>query len=113
MQGRKNYQEKLFMSFQLSDYIPEDNFYRRLKDILSLEFLCKATSKYYGQEGQKSIDPLASARVSRVRDCINNKNMSCKYKFHSKEDLYFVSFATVYWIDVFIRPLYCDILVGV
>jgi putative transposase len=37
--------------------------------------------------------------------------MSRKYKFHNKEGLYFVSFATVYWIDVFVRPLYCDILV--
>ena len=37
--------------------------------------------------------------------------MSRKYKFHNKEGLYFVSFATVNWIDVFTRPLYCDILV--
>ncbi|WP_316768700.1 REP-associated tyrosine transposase [Pedobacter frigiditerrae] len=37
--------------------------------------------------------------------------MSRKYKFHNKEGLYFVSFATVYWIDVFVRPMYCDILV--
>ncbi|WP_316785932.1 REP-associated tyrosine transposase [Pedobacter frigiditerrae] len=37
--------------------------------------------------------------------------MSRKYKFHNKEGLYFVSFATVNWIDVFVRPLYCDILV--
>jgi len=37
--------------------------------------------------------------------------MSRKYKFHNKEGLYFVSFARVYWIDVFVRPLYCDILV--
>jgi hypothetical protein len=41
MQGRKKYQEKLFMSFQLSDYVPEDNFYRTLKDILSLDFYIK------------------------------------------------------------------------
>lgn len=37
--------------------------------------------------------------------------MSRKYKFHNKEGLYFISFATVYWIDVFVRPLSCDILV--
>ncbi|MBK6264866.1 transposase [Marivirga sp. S37H4] len=33
--------------------------------------------------------------------------MSRKYKFRNKEGLYFVSFATVYWIDVFVRDLYC------
>lgn len=32
--------------------------------------------------------------------------MSRKYKFYNKEGLYFVSFATVYWIDVFIRDHY-------
>lgn len=37
--------------------------------------------------------------------------MSRKYKFHNPQGLYFVSFATVYWIDVFVRQIYCDILV--
>ena len=32
--------------------------------------------------------------------------MSRKYKFYNKEGLYFVSFATVYWIDVFVRDSY-------
>jgi REP element-mobilizing transposase RayT len=32
--------------------------------------------------------------------------MSRKYKFLNKEGIYFVSFATVYWIDVFIREIY-------
>ncbi len=32
--------------------------------------------------------------------------MSCKYKFYNKEGLYFVNFATVYWLDVFTRDHY-------
>ena len=36
--------------------------------------------------------------------------MSRKYKFHNKEGVYFVSFATVYWIDVFTREKYFTIL---
>ena len=36
--------------------------------------------------------------------------MSRKYKFHNNSGLYFVSFATVYWIDVFTRHEYLDIL---
>lgn len=60
----------------------------------------------------------ASARVPRVFPH-NSKNhyltenqflffkiMSRKYKFHNNEGLYFVSFATVYWIDVFVREEY-------
>lgn len=37
--------------------------------------------------------------------------MSRNYKFRNPEGLYFVSFATVYWVDVFIRRLYFDCLV--
>ncbi len=34
--------------------------------------------------------------------------MSRKYKFHNKEGLYFVSLATVYWLDVFVRDEYFE-----
>jgi REP element-mobilizing transposase RayT len=37
--------------------------------------------------------------------------MSRKYAFHQHHNLYFVSFATVNWIDVFVRRVYCDIVV--
>jgi putative transposase len=37
--------------------------------------------------------------------------MSRNYKFHNKSGVYFVSFATVYWLDIFTRQLYYDILV--
>ncbi len=37
--------------------------------------------------------------------------MSRNYKFHNQEKPYFISFATVNWVDVFTRSLYKDILV--
>ena len=36
--------------------------------------------------------------------------MSRKYKFFDKEDLYFVTFSVVKWVDVFTRIEYKDIL---
>jgi REP element-mobilizing transposase RayT len=38
--------------------------------------------------------------------------MSRSYKFHNPEGIYFVSFAVVYWIDVFTRPVYKNIIVN-
>src|SRR5665811_1624781 len=58
MQGRKNYTEKLFLSFQLSDRIPKDNLYRRLRETLDLSFLYKDTKELYGKTGNPSIDPV-------------------------------------------------------
>ncbi len=37
--------------------------------------------------------------------------MGRKYIFHDSRELYFVSFATVNWIDVFTRKIYFDIVV--
>ena len=56
MQGIKDYQEKLFLNFRLSEHVPKENFYRRLKDTLDLSYLRGLTKIYYGSEGQKSID---------------------------------------------------------
>ncbi|MDT0646509.1 transposase [Zunongwangia sp. F260] len=66
MQGKKNYQEKLFTSFRLSDRIPKENFYRRLKEVLNLEFLYPLTQKFYGESGQKSIDPVVFFKICLV-----------------------------------------------
>jgi transposase len=66
MQGKKQYQERLFVSFQLSDYVPQDNFYRKLKEVVDFSFLYKRTSAYYGKEGQKSIDPLVFMKLMLI-----------------------------------------------
>ena len=66
MQGKKDYQEKLFAHFQLSDRIPGTNFYRRLKEVLDLGFLYPLTKGYYGESGQKSIDPVVFFKLCLV-----------------------------------------------
>ncbi|HBO37562.1 MAG TPA: transposase [Pasteurellaceae bacterium] len=38
--------------------------------------------------------------------------MSRKYKFNEKNGVYFTSFATVYWIDVFIRDCYFESIIN-
>ena len=57
MQGKKDYQEKLFTTFRLSEHVPSDNFYRRLKEKLNLQFVRPLTKDFYGNCGQESIDP--------------------------------------------------------
>jgi len=66
MHGKKNYQEKLYTNFQLSQRIPKDNFYRRLKEFINLNFLYKLVEPYYGKEGQKSIDPVVFFKLMLV-----------------------------------------------
>jgi hypothetical protein len=44
MQGKKQFQERLFVSFQLSEHIPQDNFYRKLKEAIDFGFLYRSLS---------------------------------------------------------------------
>lgn len=83
MQGKKRYAEKLFTSFQLSNHVPEDNFYRRLKSVLDLGWLYKATKRYYGTEGQQSIDPVVFFKLILV-GYLENLNSDRKIIEHSK-----------------------------
>ena len=83
MQGKKNYGEKLFLSFQLSQRVPPDNFYRRLKEALDFQWLYKSTKTYYGTEGQKSIDPVVFFKLI-LAGYLENLNSDRKIIEHSK-----------------------------
>src|SRR5215210_8888626 len=83
MQGKKPYTEKLFTSFQLSDRVPADNFYRRLSAAINLDFIYKLTNKYYGREGQQSIDPVVFFKLILI-GYIENLNSDRKILAHSK-----------------------------
>lgn len=62
MQGKKNFTPQLFVSVNLLDLVSVDNFYRKLMGELDLQFIYKATQKYYSKEGQESIDPVVFSR---------------------------------------------------
>lgn len=66
MQGQKDYQEKLFTQFHLSQHVPAHNFYSRLKLLIDLQWVRKQTKKYYGGCGQKSIDPVVFFKLCLV-----------------------------------------------
>ena len=83
MQRKERYAEKLFTTFQLSSYVPEDNFYRRLKQALDLQWLYKSTRGYYGREGQQSIDPVVFFKLILV-GYLENLNSDRKIIDHSR-----------------------------
>lgn len=58
MQGKKYSQPKLYTTFKIESRVPKENFYRRLKEVLDLRFLYRQTKEYYGDCGQKSLDPV-------------------------------------------------------
>ena len=94
MQGKKEYQEKMFTSFQLSDRVPETNFYRRLKEVLHLDFLYKDTRCYYGSSGQSSIDPVVFFKlclVGYLENIISDRKLITHCSMHL-DILYFLGY---------------------
>ena len=94
LQGQKNYSEKLFTSFQLSNRVPQDNFYRKLSTAFDLRFLYKLTKKYYGSEGQKSIDTVVFFKLMLV-GYLENLNSDRKIIAHASmrlDILFFIGY---------------------
>ena len=77
MQGRQDIQPKMFYQVNLNDLVSADNFYRKLSQSLDLQFIYKATSSYYGNEGQESIDPVVFFKMLLV-GYLNNINSDRK-----------------------------------
>lgn len=73
MQGRKDFTPQLFYELSLDRLVPSDNYYRRVNQALELHFLYKSTQKYYGTEGQQSIDPVVFYKILLV-GYLNNIN---------------------------------------
>lgn len=66
MQGKKTFKDEKELLFSLSAHVPEQNFYRRLKQQLDLGFLSELTRGYYGKCGQQSIDPVVFFKLCLV-----------------------------------------------
>ena len=77
MQGRKDIQPKMMYQVSLANLVSPDNFYRILDKELDLRFLYSETSKYYGTEGQESIDPVVFFKICLV-GYLNNINSDRK-----------------------------------
>lgn len=96
MQGKKEYQEKLFSHFQLSERVPRNNFYRKLNEVLDLGFLYAKTKPFYGSSGQKSLDPIVFFKLCLVgyfenivsdRSLINHSSMRLDILFFIGYDI--------------------------
>jgi len=60
---------------RLSERVPENNFYRRIKNVLHLEFLYKDTKHYYGSRGHKSINPVVFFKLCLVGVITSNRKL--------------------------------------
>jgi len=73
MQGKKKLQPQLFYQIDIEKLVPADNYYRILNSSLDLGYLYRDTKRFYGTEGQQSIDPIVFYKILLV-GYLNNIN---------------------------------------
>jgi transposase len=66
MVGKRKQFKKTCPSVVMETYVPKNNFYRRIKQLLKLDFLYQAVAPYYGKCGQKSVDPVVFFKLQLV-----------------------------------------------
>jgi transposase len=66
MVGKRKQFKKTSPSLIVETYVPKNNFYRQIKQLLNLDFLYQAVAPYYGKCGQKSIDPVVFFKLQLV-----------------------------------------------
>jgi transposase len=86
MQGRKEFTSKLFYQTSLEELVPKDNIYRKIASVLDLHFLYRKTARFYGREGQESIDPVVFFKILLV-GYLNNINSDRALLQHCADSL--------------------------
>lgn len=78
----------------MSERIPTNNFYRRLKSAIDLNFLYDFTKDYYGSSGQKSIDPVVFFKFCLVGylENINSHRQLIEHCSMRLDILYFLDY---------------------
>jgi transposase len=81
MQGKKDYQPKLFSVVDIESRIPKRHLLRRVDEVLELNFLHSLTAPYYAAgKGRPSIDPEVYVRMLLVQYlyCIESDRQLCE-----------------------------------
>lgn len=96
MVGKKKFEPKFMYSISLEDLVPQDNFYRKINDLLDLRFLYKSCKSLYGKTGKPSIDPVVFFKlnlygyfenISRDRELIRRASDSMAARLYLGYDI--------------------------
>lgn len=96
MQGKKNFQPRLFYQISLADFIPQDHLLRKLEKVLDLNWIRKATREYYSHTGKPSVDPVVLVKMLLIgylydirseRRLAEEMSLNLAYRWYTGYDL--------------------------
>ena len=63
MQGKKEFNQRIYYNINLDSLVPEDHFLKRLDKLVSFDFVRDITKSYYSHTGKPSIDPVVLVKM--------------------------------------------------
>ena len=66
MQGKKEFNQRIYYNINLDSLVPEDHFLKRLEKLVSFDFVRDITRSYYSHTGKPSIDPVVLVKMLLV-----------------------------------------------
>ena len=66
MQGKKEFNQRIYYNINLDSLVPEDHLLKRLDRLVSFDFVRNITRDYYSHTGKPSIDPVVLVKMLLV-----------------------------------------------
>jgi len=66
LQGKKEFNQRIYYNINLDSLVPDDHFLKRLDSLVSFNFVRDITKDYYSHTGKPSIDPVVLVKMLLV-----------------------------------------------
>jgi len=96
VQGKKEFNQRIYYNINLDSLVPDDHFLKRLESLISFEFIRDITRGYYSHTGKPSIDPVVLVKMLLVgylfdikseRKLVEDISLNLAYRWYIGYDL--------------------------
>ena len=96
MQGKKEFNQRIYYNINLDSLVPEDHLLKRLERLVSFNFVRDITKDYYSHTGKPSIDPVVLVKMLLVgylfdirseRKLVEEISLNLAYRWYIGYDL--------------------------
>ena len=96
MQGRKEFNQRIYYNINLDSLVPENHLLKRLDKLVSFDFVRDITKDYYSHTGKPSIDPIVLVKMILVgylfnirseRKLVEEISLNLAYRWYIGYDL--------------------------
>ena len=96
MQGRKEFNQRIYYNINLDSLVPENHLLKRLDKLVSFDFVRNITKDYYSHTGKPSIDPIVLVKMILVgylfnirseRKLVEEISLNLAYRWYIGYDL--------------------------